>query len=263
MRSMRKTITTACFVTAVCLVVPTLAADPPKAAAESTAQMPGNLADFWIFWPKAGHEAQFEAAVKAHLAWRKQAREGWTWNAYQPTVGTDLTYYVYRSGEHHWADFDAEQAWDEANKASDEFNRTVAPHIERYEHIFEEVDESVSHWEMSPDYRYVWVESSKLKAGASGAMREAAAGIHKALQAGGWKSSYSISRQIGGGGGFTLVFPYKSYAEMQEPTPGFMEVLAKGSGSMEAAQALIAKFDSAVEETQTTIYVARPDLSTP
>lgn len=264
--SMRKMSAAAFGAAMLWLAMPTLAADPPKAApaaaAEAAPAMPGNLADFWTFWPKAGHEAQFEAAVKTHLAWRKQAREGWTWEAYQPIVGTDLTKFVYRSGEHHWADFDAQQAWTVANKASEAFNRDVAPHVERYEHTIDESDYAVSHWVESPDYRYFWVQSHKLAPGGSGAIREATAAIHKALQAGGWTSSYAISREIGGSGDFLLVFPHKSYASMEDPKPGFMEVLAKGAGSMEAAIAMLGKFDGAVAKVDTTVYVARPDLST-
>ena len=264
---MHKTMLAACSVAVLGLALPTLAADPPKAAAAAPAAaaqpMPGNLADFWTFWPKAGHEAQFEAAVTAHLAWRKQAREGWFWEAYQPVVGTDLTRFVFRSGAHHWADFDAQQAWEAANKAGEAFNRDVAPHVERYEHTIDESDYSVSQWVESPDYRYFWVQSHKVKAGANGTIYEASAAIHKALQAGGWTGSYAISREIGGSGAFVLVFAHKSYAAMEDPKPGFMEVLAKGAGSGEAAAAMIEKFDGAVESMDTTIYAARPDLSTP
>lgn len=71
-----------------------------------------------------------------------------------------------------------------------------------------------------------------------------------------------MSREIGGAGDFMLVFPYNNYAGMEEPKPGFMEVLAKGAGSMEAAQAMLEKFDGAVEAVDTRIYMARPDLST-
>ncbi len=267
---MRKPIALVFSTALFCLVAQGVASDPPKAkaatpaatAASAAAPMPGALADFWIFWPKAGHEAQFEAGVKTHLAWRKQAGEGWTWEAYQPVVGTDMGKFVYRSGDHHWADFDAQQAWETANKAGDAFNRDVAPHVERYEHIVDESDYAVSHWVESPDYRYFSVQTHKLVPGGSGAVREASVEIHAALQAGGWPMSYGISREIGGSGAFVLVFPHKSYADMADPKPGFMEVLAKGAGSAAAAKAMLDKFEGAVAEVDTTIYAARPDLST-
>lgn len=263
---MRTPFIVACLVGAFGLAAASLAAEPPKKAAAPPAAaahaMPGNLADFWTFWPKAGHEAQFEAAVKTHLAWRKQAGEGWTWEAYQPVVGTDLTRFVFRCGERRWADFDAQEAWDAANKAGEAFNRDVAPHLERYEHSIEEEDYAVSHWVDGPDYRYFSVQTHKIKAGANGTIHEATAAIHKALQAGGWPGSYAIAREVSGSGAFKLAFPYTSYAAMEEPKPGFMEVLAKGAGSAEAAQALMQKFDGAIESVDTTVYVTRPDLST-
>lgn len=264
---MRKSILVVGAVAALGWASPTLPADPPKAAAtaesaDAAKALPGRLADFWTFWPKAGHEAQFEAAVKTHLAWRKQAGEGWTWEGYEPAVGTDLARYVFRSGAHHWADFDAQESWATANKAAEAFNREVGPHVERFEHTMDETDFEVSHWVESPDYRYFWVQTHKVKAGATGAIAQVAAEIHKALQAGGWTGSYAISRDIGGGGAFVLIFPHKSYAAMEDPKPGFMEVLAKGAGSAAAAQAMMQKFDDSVEAMDMTIYRARPDLST-
>ena len=115
--SMRTSFVVACLAGAFGLAAASRAAEPPKKAAAAppataaAPAMPGKLADFWTFRPKAGHEAQFEAAIKSHLAWRKQAGEGWTWEAYQPTVGTDLTSNLFRSGQHFWADFDGQQAW--------------------------------------------------------------------------------------------------------------------------------------------------------
>ncbi len=269
---MRKSILVAVAVAAAAAVgvpEPALAAEPPKAKPAATAasaasaqEMPGPLADFWTFWAKPGHEAEFEAGVKVHLAWRKQAREGWFWEAYQPIVGTDLSHVIFRSGEHRWADFDAQQAWEEANKAGEAFARDVAPHLERYEHTIAESDYANSQWAMGVDYKYFWVVDHKLKSGMSGAIAEATTKIHQGLQAAGWKKSYALSRTIGGPGGLTLVFPYATYAEMEDPKPGFMEVLATGMGSQDAAKAVLEQFDAAVEETNTTFYVARPDLST-
>lgn len=265
---MRTSFVAACLIGAFGLAAASRAAEPPKKAAAAPAATaaapasPGKLADFWTFWPKAGHEAQFEAAMKSHLAWRKQAGEGWMWEAYQPTVGTDLARYVFRAGQRHWADFDAQQAWEAANKASEAFNRDVSPHLEHYEHSIEEEVYENSHWVDGPDYRYIQVQTHKVKAGANDAILAASAAIHQALQAGGWTGSYAVAREISGSGAFKLAFPYTSYAAMEGPQPGFMEVLAKGAGSAAAAQALLQKVDDAVESMDTTIYVLRPELST-
>lgn len=240
-------------------------AAPLAALPEATpVVMPGPLADFWLMWPKAGHEMQFEAGIKTHVAWRKQAGEGWSWSAYQPVVGSDLTYFVFRSGEHRWADFDAQQAWEATSKAGEAFQKDVAPHVERYEHYLAEEDYENSKWVEATDYKYFWVQEHQLKPGGSAEVREAVGKIHRGLQAGGWPLSYAISRGIGGEGtDLTLVFPYRSYAEMEDPKPGFMEVLTKGMGTAAAAQAALKQFDDNVEEMNTTIYAHRADLSTP
>ena len=86
-----------------------VAAEEPK---------PGPVADEWFVWVKPGHEAQFEAAAKAHVAWRKQSGDPHHWNTYQATVGSDLTYYVFRAENLQWTDVDAGNAWDRKAGAS-------------------------------------------------------------------------------------------------------------------------------------------------
>ena len=235
----------------------------PVAAQAPAEKPPGELASFWTFWPKAGHEMQFEAAVKEHLAWRKQAGEGWSWEAYQPVLGTDMANYVYRSGEHHWADFDASDAWEMATKAGEMFQKSVAPHVEHYEHTIVVEDYEHSHWVMAEDYKYFRVTEYELNSGAATAVREAIDAIHKGLIAGGWQHSYAVSRTIGGSGGLTVVGPYRSYAEMEDPKPSMMEVLGKGAGSEAAAKAALQKFSEGIKKSNTSIYMYRADLSTP
>jgi hypothetical protein len=235
----------------------------PIAAQTAPTEKPGPVASLWILWPKAGHEMQFEAAAKEHAAWRKQAGEGWVWESYQPVVGRDLSYYVYRSGEHHWADLDANEAWGMKSKVQEAFQKTMGPHVERFEHYIAVDDQEHSHWVPAEDYKYFQVIEYSLNGGAEGAVAEAIDTVHKGLMAGGWTHSYAISRTTGGEGALTLVFPYRSYAEMEEPKPGIMEVLAKGTGSAEAGMAAMQKFDGGMKSSNTTLYLFRPELSTP
>ena len=177
--------------------------------------------------------------------------------------GTDLSYFVFRSGEHFWADFDAQAAWEITSKAGADFQQNVAPHAERFEHSISVGDFAHSQWKPAEDYKYFRVTEYDLEGGRGNSVREAIDAIHQGLVAGGWERSYAISRSIGGAGGLTIVSPYRTYAEMEDPKPSMMEVLTKGAGSAEAAQAALQKFGDGVESTNTTIYVYRADLSTP
>jgi hypothetical protein len=232
-------------------------------AGDQPAEKPGAVADLWVMWPKDGHEAQFLEAAKSHLAWRKQAGEKFAYWAFQPVVGDDLEHFVWRSGEHHWADLDANREWAMKNGAIERFERDVMPHVERISHYLSEDDLDNSHWTESEDYRLFQVESYVLRPGAYNEMVEALKKVKKAAVDGKWSRSWAVSWNIGGDGAMDVVFPYRSYAEMQTPDPSFMKVLAQSLGSEEAAMATMKQLSGSFERSTTSIYMVRPDLSTP
>lgn len=235
----------------------------PCAAAWAADETPGKIADVWVMWPKAGHQADFEAAIKAQLAWRKSAGEPFAWSTFVPVVGDDLTFYVFRSGDHHWKDLDANTAWEMKAGAEAKFNEQVMPHVAHVVHHFSELDTDHSHWTDSADYWFFGVTSLELKSGSYAQMTEALDKVHKAAVDKNWPRSYAISWTIGGEGGMTVVNPYKSYADMADPETPFLKVLASSLGSEEAAKATMKQLSSSFEEEHYTVYAARPDLSTP
>lgn len=224
---------------------------------------PGEIADVWVLWPKAGHSKQFEDAVKQYVAWRKQAGDPFSWNAYQPHVGDDLDFYVFRSGGHHWADLDGLHQWNERSGNSDQYEKLIAPHVARVEHYYSETDYDHSKWEEREDYRYFRVVNLQVRQGAYGEMMEALGKLHKALVDGKWPRSYSINWTHGGDGGMSVVYPYVNFAGMAEPEKPFMTFLSEQLGSEAAARATMKQLQSSFEESRSTIYVHRPDLSTP
>jgi hypothetical protein len=241
-----------------------LAVAAGAAEEKKAAPAPGKIAELWVFWPKDGHAAEFENAAKAHLAWRKQAGETYTWTAYQPIVGDDLTHYVYRSGEHQWADLDANAAWEAKANAQQQYEKDMGPHVARVEHYFTEADLDHSLWHEGKQYRYLQVEQFQIKPGGYAKLIDSLNKIQKAAVDGKWPNSYAIAWTTGGTGGMTVVFPYESYAAMQEPDPPFMKVLATSLGSEDAAKAAMQQLnESFAGASHTTIYTVRPDLSTP
>lgn len=228
----------------------------------TTGKAAGMIADRWVFWPKAGQTKEFEAAVKEHAAWRKKSGEPFTWLTYQPIVGTDLTYYVIRSDDHQWKDFDAEDAWASKAKADDAFEQQMGPHVARIEHFFEETDGAHSHWLQSKDYKYTGVTSMRLKAGARGDMTTAMDKIQKAITDEKWPYPYRLAWLIGGDDRLRLIVPMKSYADMADPNPSVRKVLAKSLGSEDSAGATLKQFNGSFEDAQYTVFVLRPDLST-
>ncbi len=231
--------------------------------AKPATEAQGTVATVWKIWQKAGQEAQFEAAIKKYGAWRKSAGEKFVWHIYQPVVGSDLGYFIIRSGPHAWKDMDSNEAWELQAKASDAFNTTVGPYTERAEHYFSELDTKNSNWIESPDYKYFAVTNYSLKSGTYAERSEAMAKITKAVKDEKWPYPYSISDTIGGSGGMSIVTPMKSYADMADPDPSLMKILAKSLGSESAAADTFRKFGSTIKSTDHTIFLYRPDLSTP
>ena len=236
----------------------TFAADKPAAKPP----VAGNIADRWVLWPKAGHEKDFEAAAKEYTAWLKKAGDPFTWTAYQPVVGNDLTYYVFRSDNHQWKDFDAEEVWREKAKDDEAYMRLIAPHVEKAAHYFEETDAAHSHMLGDlGDYKYFSVTTRTLKSGSRGDAMAAIEKIHKALTDQKWPRSYRLAWTTGGKGSFRLIMPMKNWAEMADPNPTLYEALGKALGQDDAA-ATLKQFSTALEIADETIVVARPDLST-
>ena len=236
----------------------TLAAD--KAAAKATA---GNISERWVIWPKADHAREFEGAVKEYVAWLKKSGDPFEWAAYQPIVGTDLRFYVFRSDNHQWKDFDAEAAWKLKANDDAQFEKLVGPHVAKAEHFFEERDAEHSHTVGNPgDYKYYQGVNYHLKSGASADAVAAIDKIHKALQSQKWPYPYLLEWQTGGKGGLRVVNQFKSYADMADPNPTMREVLTKALGADNAA-ATLKQFSSSFDVVDETIGIARPDLSTP
>jgi len=233
-----------------------------KAAAKAPATASGNVADRWVLWPKAGQEKEFEAALKEYVAWLKKEGDPFTWVGYQPIVGTDLTYYVFRSDEHQWKDFDAEDAWQIKVKDEETYAKILAPHVAKTEHFYEETDAKHSHIVGKVnDYKYFQVTTRNVKSGAGADAMAAIGKIHKALQDQKWPYSYRLAWLTGGRDSLRIIIPMKSHADMAEPNPSLREVLAKALGPDDAA-ATLKQYGSSSELVDDTVFVVRSDLST-
>ena len=225
-------------------LVMTLVASPVGAAEKAAPKEgAGNIASLWMIWVKDGQSRQFEEAIKSYAAWRKSAGETFDWSIYQPVVGADLDYYAIRSGSHHWKDMDTNAAWSQQQQAGARFEEKLGPYVKRSEHYFTETDADHSHWIDSKDYRYFSVSHYQMKPGSRGAVKDVLDKITKAVKDANWAYPYDIDSTIGGREGMSIIVPMKSYAEMADPDPSLMSVLAKSLGSKDAAEETMAKLE--------------------
>jgi hypothetical protein len=223
----------------------------------------GNIASIWVFQVKDGHEAAFDKALKQHMAWRKSAGEKFVWTTFQPIVGDELDHYVFRSGPHHWADFDTNHAWQAKNGTDQAFADNIAPHLSSVKHFFAETDIEHSHWIETPEYEYFGIATFHPVAGTSVERRAVMDKIQGAIAKESWNHSYQITNSIGGPPTMSIVTPMRSYAEMAGPSPSLANIVAKSLGSEAAAAETLRQFSSSVSGYRYTVYIYRPDLSTP
>lgn len=233
----------------------------PALAAEEPSQP--TVFQHWVMWPKAGQAPEFEEAVKAHLAWRKAAGEGFGWSASQTVVGNDLTPYVFRAGPFHWKDLDAQAEWGVKAEALANWNEQVAAHVDRVEHYLMVWDPEHSLWTDGEEYRYFGVSLLRLKPGVNLSFIDALKRLHKIAAEKEWSHPWGVQWVVGGSEvDLAVVNPYRSYAEMAEPEPPFVKLAAETLGSEQGAKDLLTQFWASIETSNYLISAPRPDLST-
>lgn len=232
------------------------------------AQDASPLAELWITVPKAGHEQQFNEGLKNHMAFRSEQGDPWRWSVYTPLLGDDLGRIAVRSCCHTWADVDAYSEWLKENAAvGAHFGEHVAPHVEKYEHYFEEIDWANSHWnsEAGP-YTYFAVTNFTLKAGQADEFHAAREKMSQIAINQGWADStrsWLWATTIGGKPSVSVIVPYKNFAGMASAGEGFADFLARQLGSAEAAAQLMDQFSESTWGSEYQVWVHENSLSMP
>jgi hypothetical protein len=225
------------------------------------------LTDVWFMVPKQGKEAEFEAALKEHLAYRAETGETRSWMGYRVALGQNVAPVMLRHCCFDWADRDQ---WVDA-EGSDErgahFAENVHPLVDHYHHYMERTDYENSHWptDGSASGPYFGVNTWKLKMNTGPGPNKARAEISQAAIEAGWGDAGNhwlwITR-IGGEPTLMLVNSFENYADMAAPEPTFYEFMAETMGS-EKLDALFKEFGSAFASSDYTIWYYDEELSTP
>ena len=223
-------------------------------------KQPTVIADSWVMVPKAGHEYQFEAAVKKHMAMRAEKGDSRVWHTYTPVTGQDLNHYVVRSCCTEWADQDSYRDWSRQNTMQ-HFNDTIHPHVESYSHNFSEIDRKNSHWGDDVKAHYVGVSSYQVKMGKWRQMNAALEKMSKLAKDNNWPHHWSWSYPVGGPGTVNLVIPFENFADMAPLDESFYEFISKKMKSEKKAQKMFEQFSGSFSSADYQIYRHRKDLS--
>ena len=223
------------------------------------------VARSYSFVPKDGMSAQFEAAMKAHLQWRADNGDPWTWGVSTIEVGDGMGEYSLRSGGHTYADLDTYDA-QFGRDALTHYRATVAPLVESVSSSISTVDESLSH--RPPEGRplqFVQITTFHIRPDRQAQFGEAVAKVTQVLKDGGWGGYWVWVNPLAGGGmgpSAQVVGLHDSWADMQEPDPPMMAVLAQAMGQ-DDFEAWLESFGQSIRGQETIVRRLRPDMNPP
>ena len=220
-----------------------------------------NIARIYFVDVKTGHGPEFEAALKEHVQWRKQAGDPWTWIVHQVVNGENLGDFVIRSGDHTWADLDSYAEF--LAKGGEEFNKTVLPHVESISSAITSVDTTNINWyPNNDDVNLISVTTYRLKPGSGQAFTQAVNKIHKAIMENQYETYYAFEWNVNGPAGLavSLILPCKNWAEMQGPDEALPAFLARVMGP-ETAQKVFEEFAGTYHSRESLVVQVRRDLS--
>ncbi len=235
-------------------------------AQDEPTEAPEPLSDVWIMVVKPGMEEDFNAAMAAHVQFRKDAGESRSWQAYRVAVGHNMAPIQYRSCCFSWADLDDFEAEGTEKGLGENFQENVAQYVEHYHHYLEASDWENSHWpETGTSGPYYGVTSWKDKQGRGPAADQAKEKLSQLGITGGWATDDNnwlwLSR-IGGDSITAIASSYENYAQMEEQEPTFFEFIMEELGAEEGGK-LFNAFGTGFEDSDYTIWKHDESISTP
>ena len=239
---------------------------PLSLMAQDEEEGQGPLTDVWFVVPNRGMEAQFTEAMAAHMAFRAEAGEMRTWQAYTVAVGRDITPFQFRSCCFEWADLDAYAAENEAKGLVANFNENVGQYVDHFHHYLERVDWDNSNWpDGEVDGPFYAVTSWPIKQGAGPGAEEARKKLSDVALNQGWAEAghnWVWLTRIGGKPMVQVVTSKKNYADFEPSKPSFFEFVTEQLGAEEAG-AVFSQFGSGFSSSDYTIWRHDESLSTP
>ena len=196
---------------------------------------------------KDGHAKDLEEAIVKyhHFMGTKEGSLRWAWFSIE--TGENTGKYIARTGNHNWADFDAEHDWDK--ESGEKFSSLVQPHIASIVVSMTRRNDELGMWPESMEgYQYFSVSRWHPKPGHGVAFNKGLKKVDAILKENGWPDYYRFYDTVSGGQGNTtmVVSPRKNFADMAPKEPAFWDIMNKVMGEDEA-QAFMAEWGSTYE----------------
>ncbi len=227
------------------------------------AGLPPQLSDVWVVTPRDGHHAEFEAALREHIAVRRTAGDPRNWDTYAVVVGDSIGTYVVRHCCFEWPDQDAYLEWSNGTELQAHWNDNVHPHVADYRHYMDRFDWQNSHWPAEgEDWNYVGVTRWNPKPGEGMTRYTVRKKMSEIAKENGWDGRWLWINPVGGATSLVLATPFKDYADMAPPETSFYDFLVKHTSDEEAAS-MLQTFEGSFWSSEYVIFERRRDLSTP
>ena len=222
------------------------------------------MTDVFLVMPKAGETAAFEQALRAHIAYRQDAGEQRSWEAYTVALGSNPRVYQFRSGGMDWGDFDAGVAEDAEKGLGAHWADNVDQYVDNFHHYIEVSDYDNSHWPADMgQYTYYGVTSWSVDESAGAGPYEARVELSRIGLEGTWAETddyWMWLSRIGGSPTLMIVSPYESFADMAPPEQEYYDYVVENVGEEEANR-LFSTFSEGYGSSSFTVWAHRPDLS--
>lgn len=224
-----------------------------------------DLARFWKFTAKPGHQAGFEGALKAHMEFRASQDDPWTWHTYQVIVGEELGTYYVASWNHSWADFDAYGEWPNGGNAGRHFQATVFPLLKHQSTEISQSNRSMERMPADPSsISLVNVTTFHIIPAKQRQFYETIMKFHEAIVEADVPFYYASDYLVAGGKGpvFSLAGFGENWADFTDPDPTMEQIMVEKYGEEEAMKIFDA-FSGSFSHWDSMILMTRRDLSSP
>lgn len=208
----------------------------------------------------------FEAALTKHVQDRIEHDDPWSWSVMQVVVGEHVGDFVYRSGGHSWADFDA---YDEGfgAEAGLHYDLNVGPLVAKTVHWITAEDTANSRLPADsiwPSINLLEVITYHVEPGMMQQFNQVIGSIHGAIEDSDWPVHYAWVDPVSGmkGPQKTLVIFARDWAEFEQPETPMMEMLQDELGEDETQQ-LMQQFGNSFRAVESSVLRWRHDLSIP
>ncbi|MDJ0906739.1 MAG: hypothetical protein QNI96_12015 [Woeseiaceae bacterium] len=226
------------------------------------------LSDVWIIVPKAGMEAEFNAAIEKHVAFRKEQGESRDWNGFRVVIGDNLRPVMFRHCCFNWADQDSYIAEESLEAIGADYQENVFPYVDHAHHYFEETDRENSYWPEgdATGGPYYWVTTLKWNADTGPGPGEAREKISQLALEHGWGeagNNWLWVTRVGGAPMVMIVGASSDFAGMADPDPDFYTFMTEKMGSSDELDELFAQYRAGMKSVNSSLWRRDESISTP